>query len=91
MKRGPLGGTRIVLKKYPPKDGVNDTDAMAANEVAAHCSLQPPIVPQESENLSKLLGGFEDEGQQWLVFQNHGIGTAAMYAQVLAPDLASFT
>ena len=26
--------------------------------MAAHCSLQPPSVPQESDRLVKLLGGF---------------------------------
>jgi hypothetical protein len=27
-------------------------------QVASHCSLQPPAVPQESDRLVKLLGGF---------------------------------
>ena len=31
---------------------------MAANELAAHVSLQPPAVPRECERLVQLMGGF---------------------------------
>lgn len=31
---------------------------MAANELAAHASLQPPTVAQEPQHVSLLLGGF---------------------------------
>lgn len=31
---------------------------MAANELAAHCSLQPPAVVKEAQHICTLLGGF---------------------------------
>ena len=54
---GPLSGTRITLKGYP-SGRLPQADAMAANELAAHASLQPPAVAQECPRLVHLLGGF---------------------------------
>ncbi|EIE22208.1 hypothetical protein COCSUDRAFT_42575 [Coccomyxa subellipsoidea C-169] len=85
VKRGPGGGTRVVLKAYP-QDGGKEADAMAANELAAHCSLQPPAVVKEAQHICTLLGGFmprsgASAGEQWLVFRNDGTTTAAQWAQ----------
>ncbi|BDA43175.1 hypothetical protein COCOBI_04-1870 [Coccomyxa sp. Obi] len=85
VKRGPGGGTRVVLKAYP-RDGGKEADAMAANELAAHCSLQPPAAMKEAQHICTLLGGFMPRsgklaGEQWLVFRNDGTTTAAQWAQ----------
>lgn len=41
-----------------PQDGGKEADAMAANELAAHCSLQPPAALKEAQHICTLLGGF---------------------------------
>jgi hypothetical protein len=69
------------------------TDAMAANELRAHARLQPPAVPAESNRLLKLLGGLvvqqgASRGEQWLLFRNQGIQSAAQYASLAAEAFA---
>ncbi|KAK9828536.1 hypothetical protein WJX72_000643 [[Myrmecia] bisecta] len=93
VRRGELSGTRVVLKAYP-QDKSAEADAMAANEVALHCSLQPPAAPFEHPHICKLLGGFAVEdgasrGEQWLVFRNDGTISAAAYAAKAAEATAS--
>lgn len=51
-----------LLQAYPPP-GVPEADAMAANEVASHASLQPPVTAEESPFLCKLLGGFQSRSE----------------------------
>ena len=65
------------------------TDAMAANELRAHARLQPPAVSRESNRMLKLMGGLVAEkgankGEQWLLFRNQGIASAANYAGLAA-------
>lgn len=67
---------------------------MAANELRAHASLQPPNVPQECGCLLPLLGGLVVEGgaskgEQWLVFENRGVVSAAQYAAAAAEAYAA--
>lgn len=62
---------------------------MAANELATHGRLQPPTVGRESPYVNKLLGGMvlsqgASAGEQWLLFRNDGVATAADYCQVAA-------
>lgn len=46
-----------MVQAYPRGTG-SEADAMAANELSAHCSLQPPVTPREAQHLCILLGGF---------------------------------
>eukprot|EP00898_Chlorokybus_atmophyticus_P003270 jgi/Chlat1/3944/Chrsp26S04197 len=81
--RGPRSNARVLLKAYPSRKESLDADAMAANELAAHAALQPPVIPEDkmSQHLCFLLGGFQTSaGEQWLVFRNEGTVTAAEYA-----------
>lgn len=87
VTRGQLQGARVVLKAYPQAVGAAgaEADRMASNELRAHAALQPPSVREESEYMNKLLGGIvvrggASAGEQWLVFRNDGIVTAAEYA-----------
>ena len=41
-----------------PSGSRSEADAMAANELAAHASLQPPTVVREPQHVTLLLGGF---------------------------------
>ncbi|GMH41662.1 hypothetical protein BSKO_09572 [Bryopsis sp. KO-2023] len=85
--RGEKQGARVVLKAYPGSLGADGKtcDALAANELAAHCDLQPPRCRESCSQLYSLLGGFESKtGEQWLVFHNDGTKTAAAYASKAA-------
>jgi hypothetical protein len=67
---------------------------MAANELRAHLSLQPPTVRQECSCLLPLLGGLvvqggASKGEQWLLFENRGIVSAAQYAAAAAEASAA--
>jgi hypothetical protein len=44
--RGPLAGTRVLLKAYPAGEAA---DALAANELAAFAACQPPPRPSRTE------------------------------------------
>ena len=55
---------------------------MAANELAAHCSLQPPAALKEAQHICTLLGGFMPRsgqlaGEQVPLTKNH-YGLAAI-------------
>jgi hypothetical protein len=85
IARGRLQGARVLLKAYPPPYAQSDVDALAANELRAHARLQPPEVKEEGQYVAKLLGGLTvsngaSKGEQWLLFRNDGIITAAEYA-----------
>lgn len=72
-----------------PKASLANSDALAANELTSHAALQPPSVPSTSPYLVELLGGFQvtsgaNAGEQWLVFKNDGVLTAADYATAAA-------
>ena len=72
-----------------PKASLSNSDALAANELTTHAALQPPSVPDTSPYLVELLGGFQvtsgaNAGEQWLVFKNDGVLTAADYASAAA-------
>lgn len=82
--RGELSGSRVVLKAYP-SSRISTADAMAANELASHAALQPPCTKTVSPYLVELMGGFAvtsgaSAGEQWLVFKNDGVVSAAQYA-----------
>lgn len=94
VTRGRLQGTRVLLKMYPQSSD-NQSDVLAANEVATHVTLQQR---QDSPHLYHLLGGFEvlneDSGpgkEQWLVFRRDGSESAAAWAQKAAEATASNT
>lgn len=79
----------LPLPQAYPKASLANSDALAANELATHAALQPPNVPQQSPYLTELLGGFQvtsgaNAGEQWLVFKNDGVLTAADYAAAAA-------
>lgn len=53
---------------YPAADS-EEVVTMAANEIAAHTTLQPPAAPAECDQLAKLMGSFSpragpDAGEQ---------------------------
>lgn len=82
--RGKLQGTRVLLKAYPA--GQSDTcRTLAANELAAHAALQPPVTSSLLANVVVALGSFSPHsgpsaGDQWIVLRNDGATTAAAYA-----------
>eukprot|EP00873_Tetraselmis_striata_P006732 jgi/Tetstr1/426996/TSEL_017203.t1 len=88
IAKGESSGARVVLKAYPARSSTSadlNADLLAANELATHSALQPPSVPSECPQICKLMGGFTsgvDSAalQQWLVFRNDGLTTAAAYA-----------
>lgn len=82
--RGKLQGTQVLLKAYPA--GQSDIClTMAANELAAHAALQPPVATALCPNVAVALGSFSPHsgpsaGDQWIVLRNDGGTTAAAYA-----------
>lgn len=91
-------GTRVLLKAYPGRGSspsLGDVDAMAANELVTHVTLQQPADDSPSEqfgvssNVLILLGGFEtNAGEKWLVLRDDGYVTAADYAKAAAEATA---
>jgi hypothetical protein len=69
-------------------------EAMATNELVAHYRVQAPCVPSDSRFLAYLLGALEVErgaskGEQWLLFENRGIQSAAQYADAASKAFAA--